>query len=256
MGQPMAEALIAADFPTLGFDVRPADAFGTFAQHLADAETFASQIQTLITVVRDAEQTEQVLFGAQGFARAPNLRRIVISSTLSPNYVRALRPRLPSHLCVIDAPMSGAAIAAREARLSFMLGGTCDDIAEAMPLFEAMGKTITHCGPFGAGMVVKVLNNLVAASSVAATRTALHWSDALGVEDATLLRVLHASSGQTWFGSAFDQIEFARDGLRPDNSIGILVKDVEAAMDGAPDGADLALPQALIAALKGLHPRE
>ncbi|MEM6466302.1 MAG: NAD(P)-binding domain-containing protein, partial [Pseudomonadota bacterium] len=192
---------------------------------------------------------------AQGFVTGPNLKRVIISSTLSPKYVQELRTRVPAGLSLIDAPMSGAAIAAQEARLSFMLGGEAQDIEDAMPLFQAMGHSITHCGTFGAGMVVKVLNNLVAASSVAATRTALNWADDLGVAEDTLLKVLHASSGQTWFGSGFDDIEFARDGLAEDNSIGILAKDVEAAMDGAPKQADLALPKALLAAIKGLTPR-
>ncbi|MEM6466388.1 MAG: NAD(P)-dependent oxidoreductase [Pseudomonadota bacterium] len=255
MGLPMARALRTAGFETVGFDIKPSEAFGDFAPHMRTASEFAAQTETLISVVRDTAQTDDVLFGAQGFVTGPNLKRVIISSTLSPKYVQDLRTRVPAGLTLIDAPMSGAAIAAQEARLSFMLGGEAQDIHDALPLFEAMGHSITHCGAFGAGMVVKVLNNLVAASSVAATRTALSWADELGVAEGTLLKVLHASSGQTWFGSGFDDIEFARDGLAEDNSIGILAKDVEAAMDGAPKQADLALPQALLAAIKGLTPR-
>lgn len=257
MGQPMALALLRAGFDVVGFDVRAPSEMGEMALHMRGDQEFAAEIKTLITVVRDAKQTDDVLFGAQNFtAIAPNLQTIIISSTLSPRYVRDLRNRVPEHIALIDAPMSGAAVAAKEARLSFMLGGAPDDLAQAKPIFLAMGKHLHVMGPFGSGMAAKVLNNLAAASSTAITRLALDWADALGVDEGKLLALMHDSSGQTWFGSNFDQIEFARDGLEPDNTISILVKDVEAAIDGAPQGADTDLPEALIRAISKLRPRD
>ena len=118
-----------------------------------------------------------------------------------------------------------------------------------------MGHHFHHMGDFGAGMAAKVLNNLLAASSTIATRLVLDWSDALGIEEERLLALMHTSSGQTWFGSNFDDIEFARDGFDTENTIGILKKDVEAAVDGAPDNADLTLPLTLIELIEKLRPR-
>ena len=90
-----------------------------------------------------------------------------------------------------------------------------------------------------------ILNNLIAAASTATTRLALDWAAKQNLDEDAFLALLHTSSGQTWFGSNFGSIEFSRDGYAPDNSIGILKKDVESALEAAPAGADTALPQAL-----------
>ena len=166
-----------------------------------------------------------------------------------------LRPRVPAHITLVDAPMSGAAVAAQQRRLSFMLGGAEGDLDRLQPLFAAMGAHFHRMGPYGSGMAAKVLNNLLAAASTAMTRLALDWADAEGIDEARLLALIATSSGQNWLASGFDQIEFARDGWAPDNSIGILVKDVESALDAAPDGADIALPRAVQQAIRQLKPR-
>ncbi|MEO0678978.1 MAG: NAD(P)-binding domain-containing protein [Pseudomonadota bacterium] len=257
MGAPMLAALRAAGIDARGLDVRPPADFGTSAPVMTDdPAAFAPGLRTLITVVRDQAQTEDVLFGAAGLiAAAPALETVVVSSTLSPRYVRALRDRAPPRIALVDAPMSGAAVAAQEARLSFMLGGEDATLDRLQPLFDAMGAHFHRMGPFGAGMTAKVLNNLVGASSVAMTRLALDWADALGVPEDRLLDLMNDSSGQTWFGANFDAIEFARDGHSDDNTIGIIVKDVASALDAMPEGRDPALPRAVQAAIRGLRPR-
>lgn len=251
MGAPMLAALRAAGLPARGYDVVPMD-----TPHITDdIAVFSEELETLITVVRDIDQTEAVLFGEQNLATIPNLIRIIICSTLSPRYVRDLRARVPSHIALIDAPMSGAQIAAQEARLSFMIGGDTSEINAVQPLFDAMGKHFHRMGEFGAGMQAKVLNNLLAASNTAMTRLVLDWADESGLEISALLDLIHTSSGQNWFASGFNAIEFARDGLEPDNTIGILVKDVASALDAAPEGADISLPQAVQKTIAKLKPR-
>lgn len=256
MGAPMLAALLRAGFPARGFDIRPLSQFGALEPAMTeDAAAFAQGLETLLTVVRDIPQTEDVLFGAQGFAQAPALRRILICSTLSPVYVRDLRTRVPAHVALIDAPMSGAQVAAQEARLSFMLGGQAEDIDAIQPILDAMGRSFHRMGPFGAGMQAKVLNNLLAAANTAMTRLVLDWGDAAGLDETALLHLVHASSGQNWFASNFVAIEFARDGHEADNTIGILVKDVQSALDAAPLGADTTLPRAVQDAIRALSAR-
>ena len=251
MGGPMLQALRAAGFDAQGYDVAP-----TQYRHVTDViPTFKNQVETLLTVVRDISQTDEVLFGTQGFATAPNLRAILICSTLSPRYVLGLRDRVPPHITLIDAPMSGAQIAAQQARLSFMLGGENADIRDHLPLFKAMGKHFHHMGKFGSGMQAKVLNNLLAASNTAMTRLVLDWADQAGLDAENLLTLIHTSSGQNWFASGFDDIEFAREGHAPGNTIEILVKDVASALDAAPKGANTALPEAIQAHIRALKPR-
>jgi 3-hydroxyisobutyrate dehydrogenase-like beta-hydroxyacid dehydrogenase len=196
-----------------------------------------------------------LLFRCQAIlSHAGRLRRLVVSSTLSPRYVTGLAGRLPPGVALVDAPMSGAQVAAEEARLSFMLGGAPRDLDALEPAFRAMGKKLHRMGPPGAGMTAKVLNNFVAASSVAATRWALARAGEAGVERDRLLALMHDSSGQTWFGSNFDRIEFACDGYDPQNTIGILEKDVESCLDAVDPELRAGLPEAIIAAIASLRP--
>ncbi|MEL6584924.1 MAG: NAD(P)-binding domain-containing protein [Pseudomonadota bacterium] len=250
MGMGMARALATAGFEVHGFDIAPKD-----APFMVTRDTFWAETEILFTVVRDAAETDALLFDDQEMARAPKLKHLVICSTLSPRYVTALRDRIPPHITLTDAPMSGAQIAADKARLSFMLGGDDATLDLLQPYFTAMGAHFHRMGAFGSGAAAKVLNNLVAASSVAATRTALDWGDALGLDEDKLLALMATSSGQTWFGSGFDTIEFARDGYADDNSIGILVKDVAAALDASPEGADRELGVALMQTIRELKRR-
>ncbi len=251
MGAPMLKALRAADLPARGYDIVPMD-----SPHITDdIAVFSEELDTLITVVRDIDQTEAVLFGEQNFAAIPSLIRIIICSTLSPKYVKSLRARIPAHIALIDAPMSGAQIAAKEARLSFMLGGDTADLDAAQPLFSAMGKHFHRMGDYGAGMQAKVLNNLLAASNTAMTRLVLDWADEAELDISALLDLIHTSSGQNWFASGFNAIEFSRDGHAPDNTIAILVKDIASALDAAPENADTSLPETVQSVITNLKPR-
>lgn len=246
----MLGALRNAGFDALGYDIAP-----TQYRYVTDLlPTFKNDLETLISVVRDVDQTEDVLFGKQAFCEAPNLRRIIICSTLSPVYTRALVARVPNHITLIDAPMSGAQIAATEARLSFMLGGDKGALDAAQPLFDAMGKHFHRMGVFGSGMQAKVLNNLLAASNTAMTRLVLEWACEAELDKTALLNLIATSSGQNWFASGFEDIEFARDGYAPDNSIGILVKDIASALDAAPEGCNTELPEIIQKQLLNLHP--
>ncbi|MCP4209030.1 MAG: NAD(P)-dependent oxidoreductase [Shimia sp.] len=256
MGGPMLSALRNIGFDAFGYDVRPAAEFGDLAPQMLALDDFRQDLQILITVVRDIAQTDDVLFGAQNLIETgPSLQTVILSSTLSPKYVRALRHRVPDHITLIDAPMSGAAIAAEKARLSFMLGGDTDALQQHQPLFDAMGAHFHHMGDYGAGMQAKVLNNLLAASNTAMTRLVLDWADQTGIDEDALLNLIHTSSGQNWLASGFNAIEFARDGWEEDNTIGILTKDVASALDAAPEGADTTLPETVRQAIFALKPR-
>lgn len=252
MGAPMLDALRDGTGNAMGFDVCNRG----HAHVTQDVDVFGRDLETLFTVVRDARETDALLFGAQNLLElAPNLSRIFICSTLSPRFMAELRACIPERITLIDAPMSGAQVAAQNRSLSFMLGGDTADIDDAIPLLALMGKHFHHMGPFGSGMQAKVLNNLLAASHTAMTRLVLDWADAAGLDTDKLLNLIATSSGQNWLASGFETIEFAKHGFAGDNSIGILVKDVAAALDAAPKGADLSLPQTVQNTIRTLKPR-
>ncbi|MEM9682664.1 MAG: NAD(P)-binding domain-containing protein [Pseudomonadota bacterium] len=256
MGLPMARVLLKVGVEVHGFDGRPVAEFGSFSGRMVAApRDFAMRCGTVFTVVRDQRQTDDLLFDEQALLAGDNaIETLVVCSTLSPRYLASLRDRVPRAITLIDAPMSGAAVAAEEARLSFMLGGDPEALDAIQPLLDTMGAHFHRMGGFGAGMTAKVLNNFVAAASVASVRQALDWSDRLGVDRDKLLALMHDSSGQTWFGSNFDSIEFARDGFDPDNTIGILKKDVESALDAVGANPSDGLQAAILDYLETLEP--
>ena len=259
MGLPMARRLARAGFEVFGFDIRPVSEFGDFAPRMiADAAAFAARCDTVISVVRNAKQTCDLLFDAQAIlARDRRPKRLVVCSTVSPRAVHAVAARLPTGTILIDAPMSGAPYRAEAGTLTFMVGGDDDAVAALMPAFHAMGTTVHHLGPLGAGMTCKVVNNFVAASSVVAVRRALAAARALGFDPARLLDVMRTSSGATWYGDNFDKIVWAREGYDPANTIGILEKDVTSFLDAlAGNGADAPgdFASAVLAGLRAAEP--
>ena len=259
MGLPMAQALQDAGYEVWGLDVRPADEFGSFrSRMLDDAAEFARRAEVVISVVRDMAQTRELCFDHQAlFTRAEHPHTLIVSSTLSPRFMPELRNRLPADVTLVDAPMSGAPHAARHRRLSFMLGGPDDALDRLAPLFQAMGQHLFRLGPLGAGMTAKVLNNYVASASVVAVRRAYARARALGADLDALRSVMMASSGSTWFGDHFHDIDWSREGYESNNTIGILEKDVLSGLDamcGAGRAGPDAFDAALLEAIRALEP--
>ncbi|HAT87157.1 MAG TPA: NAD(P)-dependent oxidoreductase [Rhizobiales bacterium] len=256
MGLPMAKAIKAGGFDVKGFDIRPNSEFGEFAPSMIeDINSLAAHSDVVLSIVRDITETDALLFDEQALLSQDQLPKIlIICSTLSPKYIKGLRERVPKSVTLIDAPMSGAVIAAEEARLSFMLGGEDETLDALTPLFQTMGSKLHRMGDYGAGMTAKVLNNFIAATSTVAVRQVLDWADELEVDHDKLLSLMHDSSGQTWLGSHFHDIEFAVCGFEPDNTIGILKKDVESALDAVSASPDEGLQQAIIQSILVLKP--
>jgi 3-hydroxyisobutyrate dehydrogenase-like beta-hydroxyacid dehydrogenase len=261
MGLPMAQALQDAGYEVWGLDIRPPSEFGSFqSRMIEDPAEFASRVEVVISVVRDVAQSLELCFDRQAvFTRANYPKTLVVSSTLSPRFLPELRNRLPADVTLVDAPMSGAPHAARLRKLSFMLGGPDDALDRLMPLFQVMGQHVFRLGPLGAGMTAKVLNNYVASASVVAVRRAYARAVELGVDLQALRSVMKASSGATWFGDHFHEIDWAREGFEADNTIGILEKDIRSgldAMEGAKRAAPDAYDAALLAAIRAMEPFE
>jgi len=233
MGLPMAKCLRQAGFEVWGFDIRPVTEFSGFQDRMiTDPTEFAARVDTVISVVRDWKQTQDLCFDDQGiFNVADHPKTLVVSSTLSPRILTPLKDRMTGAVEIVDAPMSGAPYRAENATLTFMVGGDEVVVGALMPAFRAMGEKVHHLGAGGAGLTCKVVNNFVASSSVVAVRRAIDAAGALGIQRETLLDIMRTSSGGTWFGDNFDDIDWAREGYDPLNTMGILEKDMMSFLD-------------------------
>lgn len=258
MGLPMAQALAKANFDVIGYDVRPVSEFASFAERWASVAQLTA-CDVLLCVVRTQQQILDLCFERQAvFRSAEHPATLIVSSTVSPRFIAKLRQLLPASVELIDAPMSGAPFAAQQSSLSFMLGGGQAEVQRLMALFQAMGDKIFYVGASGQGMAAKVFNNYVAASSVVAVRQAQRMAASWGLKPQQLREIMSRSSGATWFGDNFERIDWAEQGYTADNTIAILVKDVNAALDAVADDdqdpATEACQQAMLAALKQLPP--
>ncbi len=211
--------------------------------------------------MRAVSQTKSLLFGkAQGIVQGDSPPEVlVISSTVSPRFIRQLLTEVPTHTSLIDAAMSGAPYRAREGTLSFMIGGSGAVIDRLIPILEVVGNRLFRLGDVGMGMTTKVLNNYCAASSIVATHRVLGMAQALGLDRRNLLEVMKNSSGANWFADHIDQIDWSDEGYSPDNTIGIVEKDVQATLDSVVEFPDIdrwPIDDALLEALQRLKPLE
>jgi 3-hydroxyisobutyrate dehydrogenase len=233
MGLPMAKQLQKANIEVWGFDVRPPPEFGDFHDRMIeDPHTFSGRVDIVFSVVRDWQQTKDLLFDVQAIFTCPNYpKTLAICSTLAPRVLDEIQRRLPSDVLLIDTPMSGTGFRAIDGTLTFMIGGPEEAIETLMPAFKAMGNEVYHLGPVGTGLKCKVVNNFVAAAGIVAVRHALASAEAMGVEQSMILEVMRTSSGSTWYGDNFESIDWSSQAYDPSNTMGIIKKDVAAYLD-------------------------
>jgi 2-hydroxy-3-oxopropionate reductase len=190
MGKPMARNLIAAGYDVTAYSRTRAsidDVEG--ATPAQSAREVAERSDITITMLPDSPQVEDVVTELLPGASEGDL--LVDMSTISPVVTRELAAQAAERgVGYVDAPVSGGDVGAREATLSIMAGGSDEDFERAKPIFDALGKTITHVGPVGAGQVVKACNQVVVALTIEAVSEALVLGSKAGVDPATIIRVL------------------------------------------------------------------
>jgi 2-hydroxy-3-oxopropionate reductase len=152
----------------------------------------AQKSDVVITMLPDSPQVREVVAGEDGVLEGISEGALLIDmSTISPVVTEELAEALKEMgASMLDAPVSGGDVGAIEGTLSIMVGGEEADFQRAKPLFEAMGKTITHVGPTGAGQVTKAANQVVVALTIEAVSEALVLGSAGGVSPEKILDVL------------------------------------------------------------------
>ena len=194
MGKPMAGHLKAAGYDiivperkSLGAEERAAYSV------VADAKAVAAAAEVIIIMVPDTPDVEAVLFGAGGVAKGLSKGKLVIDmSSISPTATKAYAEKINALGCdYLDAPVSGGEVGAKQATLTIMIGGEDAAFERARPLFEAMGKNITHVGSEnGAGQTTKVCNQIIVALNIQAVAEALTFARKAGADPAKVRQAL------------------------------------------------------------------
>jgi 2-hydroxy-3-oxopropionate reductase len=195
MGKPMAKNLMEAGYDLVVHNRSPEKAeelAGEGATAAGSPREVAEGCDVVITMLPDSPQVEEVLSGEGGvFEGVREGALIVDMSTISPVVTENLSARAKENgASLLDAPVSGGDVGAIEGTLSIMVGGSEEDFERAKPLFEVMGKTVTHVGPTGAGQVTKAANQIVVALTIEAVSEALVLGSKGGVSPEKILDVL------------------------------------------------------------------
>jgi 2-hydroxy-3-oxopropionate reductase len=194
MGRPMAlnlknagHELTVPDRPSLTNEIRSA------AQVVKTPKAVAAESEVLILMVPDTPDVEAVLFGEDGAADGLRKGALVIDmSSISPIETKDYARRINEKGCdYLDAPVSGGEVGAQQATLTIMVGGPDAAFARAKPLFELMGKNITHVGPEpGAGQICKVANQIIVALNIQAVSEALVFASKAGADPAKVRQAI------------------------------------------------------------------
>lgn len=249
MGKPMAINLVTAGFRVHVHGRRPESmeapaAAGAIATpSIADA---ASRGEIIIVMVSDTPDVEQVIFGEGGIVHAAKPGSIVVDmSTISPTATRRFAEELAARgIDMLDAPVSGGEIGAREKTLSIMVGGKPEVFARVKPVFEALGRNIVHVGDHGAGQVAKACNQIVVAVTIEAVAEALVFARKNGVDPAKVREALLGG----FAGSRILEVHGKRmldDDYRPGFKTRLHQKDMNIVLQTARE-LGLALPAAAL----------
>lgn len=201
MGAPMAGHLMKAGHKVVAFDVVPAAierVVGMGATAGASPKDVAAKSEVVISMVPDSPDVEKVYLGEDGvLAGAKSGTLLLDMSTISPVTAKKVAEEAAKKGCpMLDAPVSGGEVGAKEATLSIMVGGDPQVFEQAVPIFQLMGKP-TYCGVSGAGQTVKACNQIQVAMNFIGMAEALVLGAKAGVDPEIILKVLSAGYAQT-----------------------------------------------------------
>lgn len=236
MGREMAGHLVKAGFPVKAFDISESACEALAQQGAKPCASVAVAVRNAeiaISMLPNTPQVEEVVY-ADGILDNMKAGGIFIDmSTISPEATRRMARDLAGRgISMLDAPVSGGPIGAKNAALSIMTGGEREAFDRAQPVLKVMGTTITHVGESGAGQTVKLCNQLVCAVNIQAVCEALALGRASGVDLSQMRDVLLGGSASSWMLDKLGPAMIAGDagaGFRID----LMLKDLRLVLEMA-----------------------
>ncbi len=251
MGRPMALNLLKAGhavhvWARRAESMQPLVDAGAVA--CASAADLAHRVDAVVTIVADAPDVEQVALGPAGIAEGARPGLVMIDmSTIAPAAAKDLAARLAQKgVTMLDAPVSGGEAGAIAGSLTIMVGGDASAFDRVRPLFEAMGRSITHIGDSGAGQVAKACNQVLTGVGVASVAEAMNFARHSGVDPSAVRDVLTGGLANSRILENHGARMLARN-FAPGFKSWMHLKDMRIVLDEAHQ-LNIALPSAAAAA--------
>jgi 2-hydroxy-3-oxopropionate reductase len=203
MGKSIARNILKAGFPVVVHNRSRAaveELAAEGARSANSAAEVAGQVDVVFTNLPDTPDVEKVVLGPHGILEAAHPGLIYVdNSTIKPGVARLIAAKLAEKgAFALDAPVSGGDIGARNGTLAIMVGGEAAALEKVMPVFQAMGKTITHVGEAGAGQVAKAANQIMVAAQMVAMGELLIFSQKAGVDPEKVVAAIKGGAAQCW----------------------------------------------------------
>ena len=203
MGKSMARNILKKGFDLVVFNRSQAAVQELVGEGAAAAESpadVASQVDVVFTNLPDSPDVEKVVLGEGGILQGAHPGLIFVdNSTIKPATSRKIASRLAeAGVQSLDAPVSGGDIGARNGTLTIMVGGPADALEKVIPIFMAMGKTVTHVGDSGAGQIAKAANQIMVAAQMVAMGELLVFAQKAGADPRKVVDAIKGGAAQCW----------------------------------------------------------
>jgi 2-hydroxy-3-oxopropionate reductase len=236
MGAPMCGHLIATGHAmTVHTRSQVPEAIAAAGAKTApSAKAVAEASEIVFLMLPDTPDVERVLFGDKGVAAGLKPGTLVVDmSSISPMATKDFAARIKAlGGDYLDAPVSGGEVGAKAASLTIMVGGSDEAFARALPLFQAMGKNITHVGGSGDGQTTKVANQIIVALNIAAVAEALVFAAKAGADPAKVRQALMGGFASSRILEVHGERMIKRT-FNPGFRIQLHQKDLNLALQGA-----------------------
>jgi 3-hydroxyisobutyrate dehydrogenase len=237
MGGAMAANLLKAGFDLTVWNRTPSRITPLAQAGVAVGDSpadVAARSAVIVICVSDTADVEEVVLGPRGVLQGARPGALVIDcSTISPQATRTMAGRLAErNVHLLDAPVSGGSEGAAKGTLSIMVGGDAAQYERALPVLQAMGKTITHVGGQGAGQMAKLVNQVLVVVTMQGVAEALLLAQAGGLDlDKTLAAVGGGAAGSWMLNNRGPQV--VRRDWRPGFTIDLQQKDLRLVLEAA-----------------------
>jgi putative dehydrogenase len=235
MGYGMAISVLRGGHLVWGSDVnaKRAAKFLNAGGQSSNISAVADELDAVLIVVLNAEQTKNVLFGPNGLATTLSPGTVVLAcATVPPNFAKDMARRCAEiGVHYLDAPISGGSVKAAEGNLTIMASGTPEAFTAARPVLDRIAETVFELGvEAGAGSAMKAVNQLLAGVHIATMAEAMTFGMTQGVAPEKFVEVISKCAGSSWMLKNRAPHIVAGD-YTPHSSVNIWPKDLGIVLD-------------------------